>query len=460
MGRDEKRARRARRGWVRGLCIWLVLAAAAAAPPARATAKLPPITVTANTALLVDSDSGEVLFEKNIRERAYPASLTKIMTALLALERGKLDDLLTASATAFADMVPGGSTQNIQEGEVMTLENYLYCALISSANEACNVIAEYVSGSVEAFVALMNERAAQLGCENTQFVNTHGLPDENHYTTAWDIYLITREAMKHPEFMIICNTAAKAIPPTNKWEKERALYTTNHLISNNTERQYLYYPAKGIKTGHTNAAGYCLVSSAEKNGLYFISVVMGAREEEETKRILSFVETAELFEWGFANFSVKPLLKTTEQIREVVVEKGKEKDSVMLVPQKNLEALVPNDLEASDVDRKITPNFEGAVTAPVTRGQVLGTISLRYGDREFGTVALVASSDVERDEAQQVAEDFRNFFDRDWVKYTMAGVAALLILYVVFVIVYNARRRRARMRGNYRGNRRRQHRRR
>ncbi|MDR0380526.1 MAG: D-alanyl-D-alanine carboxypeptidase [Oscillospiraceae bacterium] len=454
MGRREKteHARGRRMG---ALCMLLALTAAVAVLPARAGAKPPPITVTANTALLVDADSGEILFEKNIRERVYPASLTKIMTALLALERGKLDDILTASPTAFFDMVPGGSTQNIQVGEIMTLENYLYCALISSANEACNVIAEYISGSVEAFVALMNERAAQLGCENTQFVNTHGLPDEDHYTTAWDIYLVTREAMKHPEFMIICNTAAKAIPPTNKWEKERALYTTNHLISNNTESQYLYYPAKGIKTGHTNAAGYCLVSSAEKNGLYFISVVMGAQREEETNRILSFVETVDLFEWGFANFSVKSLLKTTEQIREIVVEKGKEKDSVMLVPQKNLEALVPNDMDVSDVDREITPYFEGAVTAPVTRGQVLGTIALRYGDREFGTVALVAASDVERDEAQQVAEDFRNFFDRDWVKYTIAGVAALLILYVAFTIVYNARRRRARMRGNYRGNRRR-----
>lgn len=430
-------------------------------PPAVAV-DLPPLELTARAALLVEADSEELLYQRNAHEKEYPASLTKIMTTLLILEyvdagRGTLDDQVTASATAVAALEEGSSTQNIKEGEVMSLRDLLYCIMVASANEACNVVAEYISGSIPDFVALMNTRAQELGCENTHFVNTHGLHDDDHYTTAYDVYLITREALKHPDFMVISNTATTAIPPTNKTTEERALYTTNHLISNRKETQYLYHLAKGIKTGNTMKAGHCLVSSAEKNGMYLISVVLGTEKDEETGQVLSFVETKNLFEWGFANFSTKTLIETSEQIMEVKVALGKEKDAVVLVPEKKLEALVPATLDINDINRDIKLDHEGGVTAPVTRGQRLGEITLSYGSREFGTIPLVASYEVPLDQTENVTEGVKNFFTQDWVKYTLAGIAAAVLLYILFVIFYNRRRKRQRntIRGNYRGSHRR-----
>lgn len=440
--------------------LMLALQMVGAQIPVSRAAELPPVEVTARAALLIDTGSEELLYQRNIHEKEYPASLTKIMTTLLALEyvssgKGKLDDKITASKEAVSQLEAGSSTQNIKEGEILTLEELLYCTMVSSANEACNVIAEYVAGSIEAFVALMNNRAKELGTENTHFVNTHGLHDDEHYTTAYDMYLITREALKHPEFMTICNTAAKSIAPTNKTPKERALYTTNYLISTNKETQYVYYPAKGIKTGNTSKAGHCLISSAEKEGLYLISVVLGAGKKEDSGQILSFVETKRLFEWGFANFTTKTLISTSEQIAEVKVSMGKDKDAVTVVPEKSLEALVPAALENSEIEREVKLFNEGGVTAPVTRGQKLGEITLSYGDRTFGTIPLVASYEVKRDETEHIAVGVKDFITQDWVKYTVAGVLTAVVLYIVFVIFYNRRRRKAGARGNYKGKRRR-----
>lgn len=457
------------KGRVYGLFVWAAAWLAAlsvcisAAPWVQAEVSLPAVEITARAALLADFASGEILYERGIHEKAQPASLTKIMTALLALEwvesgRGSLDDMVTASDAALEDMPPDGSTQNIREGEIMSLHDLLYCTMISSANEACNVIAEHVAGSIPAFVGMMNEKAAALGCGNTQFTNTHGLPDEDHYTTAYDIYLITREALKYPDFMEICNWGNKNVEETNL-SSARPLFTTNRLISTEAGNPYRYPPAKGIKTGHTNAAGYCLVSSAEKDGLCLLSIVMGAEEEEETGRILSFVETKGLFEWGFDNFTVKTLLDT-KPVTQVKVAMGKDVDEVALVPARALEALVPKTLDPeTDVERSVTLYEEGAVTAPVTRGQALGEIRLYVGSREFGVIPLVAADAVQRDEVVKFAEDVKGFFAQDWVKYTLGGLVALLIIYITFTAVYNARRKKARARGNYRGSRRRRRRR-
>ena len=167
-----------------------------------------------------------------------------------------------------------GSTAGIQAGETLTVEQLLQCMLIVSANEACNILAEQVSGSVDAFVDAMNAKAADLGCEDTHFVNATGLHDSQHYTTAWDLYRITAEAMTHEDFMRICDTARATIPATNLSE-ERNLYTTNYLIDTWRSLGYIYSNAHGIKTGSTDEAGHCLVSSASEGSLSLISVALG-----------------------------------------------------------------------------------------------------------------------------------------------------------------------------------------
>ncbi|NCC69043.1 MAG: D-alanyl-D-alanine carboxypeptidase, partial [Clostridia bacterium] len=176
--------------------------------------------VTAKAVLLADADSGRIFFSQNADMKMYPASLTKIMTVLLAVEavdRGdvSLDDEVTCSEECLAGMDEDGSTANIVAGETMKLRDLMYCALVESANEACNVIAEYIGGSIGNFVQMMNDRAGELGCTGTHFANTHGLPDENHYTTAADMYLITMEAINQDLFMEICNTAKYTVSATN-----------------------------------------------------------------------------------------------------------------------------------------------------------------------------------------------------------------------------------------------------
>ena len=237
--------------------------------------------VAAKAALLIDPDTEEILYARNIHERLYPASLTKVMTALLVLEavdsgRIAMDTVLTASQTAIDNLPPDGSNAGIKVGEEMTVEQLLYCILVVSANEACDILAEGVSGSIDAFVDAMNAKAQAIGCEDTHFANTSGLQDGNHYTTAWDLYRITREAMKHEMFMPLCNTKVIEIPATNL-SGPRTYYTTNYLLSPMRATGYVYQGAEGIKTGSTSDAGYCLISTATRSGRSLLSVVLGRR---------------------------------------------------------------------------------------------------------------------------------------------------------------------------------------
>ena len=354
------------------------------------------IQLDAKAALLVDGATGTVLLDQDAHTKQYPASITKVMTALLvfeAIDRGelRLSDSITASANSVAGLPDDASTADIVAGETLTVEQLLYCLLVVSANEVSNILAEAVSGSVTAFVALMNQRAQELGCENTHFVNTSGLPDNEHYTTAWDIYLFTREAMKYDEFMTIVNTKAYDVPATNKSEA-RELHSTNYLISNWRATGYLYSGAQGIKTGSTDAAGYCLVSSAVRTDRQLISVVLGARlmtDSDGSYKVGSFTETARLFDWGFDNFTTKTVLTEDEMIQEVPVALSKETAQVAVHPAYTAEAVLPDDLKPEDLVRTVTLDAD-VVDAPVSAGQQLGTITLSYGDVDYATVPLLA----------------------------------------------------------------------
>jgi D-alanyl-D-alanine carboxypeptidase (penicillin-binding protein 5/6) len=266
--------------------------------PARAAGP----ALSAPKAMLLDSSNGAVLYEKEADARLYPASTTKIMTILLAaeaVEKGivSLNDKVTASESMLSDLIEDGSSAGIQPGETLTFEDLLYCALLASANEACNIIAEHVSGSVRSFLAAMNERAAALGCTQTHFSNTHGLPDEQHYTTARDFSRIALEACRHPLVARICATAQHVVPETNL-TAARTLENSNPLLNVNSMygSGYVYEGCTGLKTGHTSAAGYCLVSSAERGGSSLLCLIFGNETSDEC-----FRDSADLLDWGFAN---------------------------------------------------------------------------------------------------------------------------------------------------------------
>jgi len=408
------------------------------------------LAATARSALVYETLSGQFLFEKNIHERTSVASLTKIMTALLVIEYGGFAEMVTAQETAYADLVPGGSTQNIVPGEIMSVEYLLYCALISSANEACNILAEHIAGSIEAFVEMMNQRAREIGCLNTNFVNTHGLTHDDQYSTAYDVLLITQETMKHPEFMEIVNHTSKSIPATNISEG-RALYTTNHLLSRRTLSTYYYHLAQGIKTGYTSRAGFCLVSSAAHNGLSLITIVLGCERIDGI--VYSFVETKELMEWAFDMFAYRVIIRATDEFYSVNVELGKGVSEVNVKPRTSLTALVPKDLDNADIERRVT--LPDSVVAPVARGQELGEITLSYGNTVYGTIPLVADFEVELSQEESIIQDIMGVMQQPWIRYAVMAIIAVILLYVIAVLIYNTKRRRSRIRGNYRGKRRR-----
>lgn len=405
------------------------------------------IQIQARSALLVDGSTGTVLLDQDAHSKQYPASITKVMTALLvfeAIERGelRLDQPITASANSVAGLPDDASTADIVAGETLTVEQLLYCLLVVSANEVGNILGEAVSGSVTAFVADMNQRAKELGCENTHFVNTSGLPDNEHYSTAWDIYLFTREAMKYDEFMTICNTKAYDIPATNKSEA-RELHSTNYLISNWRATGYLYSGAQGIKTGSTDAAGYCLVSSAVRTDRQLISVVLGAelmKTEDGDTRVGSFTETSRLFDWGFENFTTKTVLTENEMIQNVPVALSKEVDSVAVHPAYTAEAVLPSDLEPEALQRTVTL-YEDVVDAPVSDGQELGTITLSYNGVEYATVPLQAVADVNASRFLVVKHALKEFFSRTIVKILLVMLVILAVLIFLFGKTFMRRRR-------------------
>lgn len=415
----------------------------------------------ATAALVVDATYGETLYEMNAHEKRYPASITKIMTALLTLEavdRGELalDDIITAPPGIHNGLSADSSTQNIRNGEQMTLEDLLYCTLVASANEACNVLAYAVTGDTATFVEQMNQRAVELGMTGTHFTNTHGLHDDDHYTTAWDIWLVSNEAMKNETFREIVTTAKYTVPATNV-SKEREFYNTNGLVSPWKYSGYVYPAAIGIKTGTTLEAGHCLVSAAEQDGRTLYCVVLGAelvKQPDQSYRRMNFVESTRLLEWGFSNFSYRTIWESSEPVKQLPVTLS-DTDHVLVRSEGSISALLPKDINVKDFKQDITL-FTDSVEAPVTEGQVLGEITLSYEGREYGTLDLVAVNDVERSELMYRIDRAEKFIAQPWVKFAALGaVFFILFLIILIAALTRKKRRRARSYSGYSGRRRR-----
>lgn len=421
---------------------------------------IPEMDVDATAAILVDMDYREVLYAKNAHEQRYPASITKVMTALLtieAVERGELamDQVITASDTFQRDLSADGSTQNIRPGEEMSVQNLLYCALVASANEACNILAEAVAGDIDTFVSLMNQRAVELGMEDTHFVNAHGLHRDEHYTTAYDISLMVMEALGHESFRQIVATTDYRVPATNLSE-ERYFYNTNGLLSNWRYVGYTYSSAIGVKTGHTPEAGYCLASAAVEDGRTLVAVVLGCEREPNTTGSAGhtyFSESKRLLQWGFSYFERKVIAEGSEPIAEVEVTLSRENDHVLVEPQGQLEATLPVDVDPADFQQNVEL-FAQSVPAPVERGQVMGRVTYSYDGKEYGTLDLVAVDGVARSELLYHLDRLQHFFSQLWVRVLCVVLAILILILVVRHLLFGRRRGRY-AGGGYGGRRRR-----
>ncbi len=417
-------------------------------------------------AILIDANYDEVLYDKNGYDKAYPASMTKVMTALLvleALEDGSLtlDTVVTASDYAARKDFPDESTANLKSGEQMSVKDLMYCLMLPSANDAAKALAEQVGGSVEVFVAKMNERARELGCENTNFVNPHGLHDPNHYTTAYDMALMFMAAMEHDFFLELISTPSYTAPATNI-SKERYFFNTNGLISSLYYSDHVYSKCIGGKTGSTTEAGRCLVAAAEDGDKRMVSVVMGSGpiEVDGRTRQGQFTESTKLLEYGFTNFRRVTISRPDEPVDKVAVTLSRDADEVMAKPQGSLTLTLPKSILEEDIQSEITL-YSDTVQAPVTEGQVLGSMRLFYEDREFGELELVAVTGVERSELLYKKLQLENFLDEYGSRIALGTVLAVVLLLVVLFLLRRGRRRtyrpsrhRGGHRRNYRGSRR------
>ena len=417
--------------------------------PAASALDEPPLH-SAKAVVLADMDSGRLLFEMNKDEQRSPASLTKIMTVLLAveaLERGEvsLDEMVTAQADCLAGLNTDSSTSGIQPGEIISYQDLLYCAMVHSANEACNILAHRVSGSVPAFVELMNRRAAELGCTSTHFSDPNGLSNENHYTTAYEMYLITREALEHPLFAEICNTRGYDMAATNL-SQARSFANSNALITADSEygSSYVYPAAAGVKTGFTQLAGYCLVSTAEKDGVRLLAVVMGCDgwlnagiDEYE-----NFTDSIRLYNWAFENFSYRQAVSSLSTVTRVEVENAVETDAyASLRPQNDVTLLLPKDLSLDTVELSPTIYTEKLV-APIEAGTVLGRAEILIDGRSYGSVDLINALKVELSRKEFVNRRVHETFSSPWIIVLIVVLAILAIAYLTLVLRYRAQRRK------------------
>lgn len=411
-------------------------------------------TVEATAAILMEADTGEILYELDSDGPRYPAALTKIMTALLTVEAAEqredfsLDTQVTLDGNLYAGLGAGGSAQGLRVGEVLTVRDLLYLTMISGSNEASNALAVAVSEGIPAFVELMNTRAAELGMAGTHFTNPHGYHDDDHYTTARDMALLCREALTHSDFREILSTGGGYVVPATNLSGARTLRNTNALMPNASVSGYRYQYAIGIKTGSTSKAGYCLASAAEKNHRTVIAILMGGKnwiKDDVAVPHNYFVESRRLLEYGFNSFSKKTVLDTIEPLGTVPVSLCAQQDYVTVQPAQSLTATLPNGLDPSAFQRDITLPQE-ALQAPIEKGQVLGTVSISYEGRDYGTVDLVAATSLERSPALYAVDRLKWVLSLLWVRLLLVAGVILLLLLAFRRAVFGATRPRRRRR--------------
>ncbi len=397
------------------------------------------ITVGAESAIVMEASTGTVLYEKNMHSKRYPASITKIMTTMLALEHCELDEIVTYSEDAVYKTEGSGIYRNV--GEQMTLEDTLYAVMLESANECAYATAEHVTGGdYEAFVKMMNDKATELGCLNTNFTNSNGLPDEQHVTTCYDMALISREAIKDDMFRTLVSTKRYDLPATNK-SLPLAMFNHHKMISNNITAQYLYKYAIGGKTGYTNAARSTLVTYAEKDGMMLICVVMKCSGTH-------FTDTINLFNYCFDNFKV---LNVAEN--ETRYSSDAQGSATMMTQNdafaeldQNAVVVLPKDANFLDTTTEVSyeAGNEGA----------MGSLLYYYGDRQVGqadvviTGAKVDTYDFEESNTEEVDKSQLPLFEneKEKEKHPIALIIILIVIaalavFVISVIRYKMRSR-------------------
>lgn len=379
--------------------------------------------------LLKSLDTNEILYSKDADTIRFPASTTKIMTYIVTVEN--VDDIENTRVEIKQDVISlldgtGSSMSGLQDkiGQSITIEDLLYCLMLPSGNDAAMVLADYVGGSVENFVDMMNEKAAELGCENTHFMNPHGLHDENHYTTASDLLKIAEYALTTYMYTEITGTATYYCEGD-----DYPIYTSNKMIDENRGGD-LYYPyATGGKTGFTDEAGKCLVVTAEKDGYKYIIVELYG--DPYSFEMVTMDDARNLFDWAFDTFEMRTVASTDVPVCNEKVLYSSGKNSILLSPESNFVTMMPSDTKDTDIE--IVPQFEKELQAPISSGDVVGTAVIKYKGEDYAEINLVATESVQRNDLMFFLGTFGNLILSPWFIIIAIVFVCLLLIYIIVV---------------------------
>ena len=348
--------------------------------------------IQAPNLILAETNTGRILYERNADEKIYPASLTKLMTAILVIENCELDEIVTVSEDAVFSVPSGYVNANLQVGEEITVEDLLYVMLIPSANDAANALAEHVGGSIESFSTMMNSRAKELGCNNSNFTNPSGLHQEEHFTTTRDLFLISQKAMENKLIEKILGTITYTLPSTNKYTNApRTFITTNYMIRKSLTKYYYDY-CVGAKTGYTSEAKNCVVEFAKKDGIELTAIVMGENAKVKGQK---FLDAKIMFEYVFENYENKKVATKNEIYEKIKIPNGtKETRNLDILYKNNVNILKLKD-NSEEIDKQVEYT---KLIAPIQKGEIVGKIKYFYDGITYET-EIIADSIVEESKA-------------------------------------------------------------
>lgn len=370
------------------------------------------------SAILMEASTGKILYSKNAEVTKYPASTTKILTAILVIEKCNLEEPITASYSAIKSIPSGYSNASIKVGETLSADELLQVFLVHSANEAGYILAEHISGSINEFAKLMNEKAKEIGCKNTNFTNPSGVHDTNHYSTAYDMCLIARYCMQNPIFRNYVSMPSCTISPTNKSE-QRHFNNTNELL--NPSSTYYNPNVTGIKTGFTTPARNCLISGYYENGIELISVVLDAPQSISDNLSAKFIDTTNLFNFGMENYD-KVLIAEKSSVLDTVKIKNADigSNKLDLIPENDIYAIVPHSFDMNSVSSNMKIELKDDISAPITANDVVGTVTYTIDGISY-TENLLAGNSVK---ASSVIVNL------------LKVIVALILLYIAYKFMY------------------------
>lgn len=398
--------------------------------------------LSSDSVYMMNLDTEIPVVEKNIYKKRSPASLTKIMTFIVAYENSKNIDRnktkVTVSQEVLDTVDPESSGSKLKVGDEISITDLLHCMMISSSGYAAIVLANYIGGNIENFVKMMNEKLIELECDNTHFENPDGIYNENQYTTALDMSKITLCAMKNPDFLDIVSKSEYCM----FGDERDPVITTNHMIDKKRGGKYYSPYVKGIKTGYIDDAGRCLVSYASKDGYNYLSVVMGGPTLNESGDKISdnmaMIDTLNLYNWAFDNLKRIRVYENNFPLTEINLEFVFGKDKLLLSSNENFDVILPKTAGKQDISFKF--DVPQTVEAPITKGHKIGTAYVIYLGEKIGSFDITSDSSFKKSYTLVIFKLFENIFLSRIFIFILVLLVVILLLYILYVIRHNMKR--------------------